>query len=168
VWYRWRCSLGLVVAHGAYFGPKIAEFAAESAEEAKSFAGKRRVLGKIYLCISYVNLLVSGVIFLLPVNIWRGARIRTSSRSVTLIRRGTARLSGEQPEGDCEGRLPDAAILRPSRGGANAPPGGRRGVYSLTRFLWENSRKLCRPPLCLAFIVARSNVVRWKLSVLAG
>jgi hypothetical protein len=50
---RWRCSLGLVVAHGTYFGRKIAEFAAESGEEAKSFAGKRRALGKIYLRISW-------------------------------------------------------------------------------------------------------------------
>jgi hypothetical protein len=60
-------ALGLVVAHGAYFGRKIAEFAAasakaESAEEAKSFAWQRRALGEIYLRISYVNLLVSGVI----------------------------------------------------------------------------------------------------------
>jgi hypothetical protein len=46
----------LVVAHGAYFGRKIAEFAAasakiESAEEAKSFAGQRRALGKIRLVL---------------------------------------------------------------------------------------------------------------------
>jgi hypothetical protein len=50
-------ALGLVVTHGAYFGSKIAEFAAsakaESAEEAKSFAGHRRALGRNYLRISW-------------------------------------------------------------------------------------------------------------------
>lgn len=65
--------LGLVGAHGAYFGRKIAEFAAaeakaESAEEARSFAQQRRALGKMSLRVSYVNLLVSGVILVLAVN----------------------------------------------------------------------------------------------------
>lgn len=65
--------LGLVGAHGAYFGRKIAQLAAAeaeagSAEEAKSFAARRRALGKISLQVSRVNLLVSVTVLALTVN----------------------------------------------------------------------------------------------------
>lgn len=64
---------GLVGAHGVYFGRKIAELAAsekeaESAEEARSFAEQRRILGRISIRVSQVNLLVSIVIVALAVN----------------------------------------------------------------------------------------------------
>lgn len=64
---------GLVGAHGAYFGRKIAELAAaeaeaESAEEAGKFAAQRRALGGVSLRVSQVNLLVSVAIVALAVN----------------------------------------------------------------------------------------------------
>lgn len=65
--------LGLAAAHGAYFGRKLAGLAeAErgtgSAEEARSFAEQRRMLGRISLRVSQLNLLVSVVIMALAVN----------------------------------------------------------------------------------------------------
>lgn len=65
--------LGLAGAHGAYFGRKIAELAAaeagaESAEEAKSFAERRRALGRVSLRVSRLDLLVSVAIVILAVN----------------------------------------------------------------------------------------------------
>lgn len=65
--------LGLVAAHGAYFGRKIAglaaaEAAAASTEEARSFATRRRALGKVSLRVSQVNLLVSAALLALAVN----------------------------------------------------------------------------------------------------
>jgi len=64
---------GLAGAHGAYFGRKLAELAgaereAGSAEEARSFAEQRRVLGRISLRVSQLNLLVSVAIMALAVN----------------------------------------------------------------------------------------------------
>jgi uncharacterized membrane protein len=65
--------LGLAGAHGAYFGRKIAELAAaeagaESAEKAKSFAERRRALGRASLRVSQLDLLVSVAIVALAVN----------------------------------------------------------------------------------------------------
>lgn len=65
--------LGLVGAHGAYFGRKIAELAAaeaeaEDPEEARSFTEQRRVLGRISLRVSQVSLLVSIAVLILAVN----------------------------------------------------------------------------------------------------
>lgn len=65
--------LGLVGAHGAYFGRKISELAAaeaeaEDPEEAISFTEQRRVLGRISLRVSQVSLLVSIVVLILAVN----------------------------------------------------------------------------------------------------
>lgn len=65
--------LGLVGAHGAYFGRKIAGLAAaeaeaESPEEARTFAMQRRALGRVSLRVSQVNLLVSVAIVALAVN----------------------------------------------------------------------------------------------------
>lgn len=66
--------LGLVGAHGAYFGRKIAELAtaeaeAGSAEEARSFAERRRKLGRFSLRVSQVNLFVSVAIVVLAINV---------------------------------------------------------------------------------------------------
>lgn len=65
--------LGMVGAHGAYFGRKISELAAAESkakdpEEAKGFAQQRRVLGRISFRVSQVSLLVSVVILILAVN----------------------------------------------------------------------------------------------------
>ena len=65
--------LGLVGAHGAYFGRKIAGLAAAEAqargtEEARTFAAQRRALGKVSLRVSQVSLLVSVAIVALSVN----------------------------------------------------------------------------------------------------
>lgn len=64
---------GLVGAHGAYFGRKIAGLAeaergAGSAEEAGSYAERRRALGRISLWVSRSNMLVSVAIVALAVN----------------------------------------------------------------------------------------------------
>ncbi len=64
---------GLVGAHGAYFGRKIADLAAaeaqaKSAEEARSFSTQRRALGKISFRASQANLLVSVAILALVIN----------------------------------------------------------------------------------------------------
>lgn len=55
---------GLVALHGAYFGPRLtglarAEQKAEAQEEARSFAEKRRTLGRLSARLSWVNLAVS-------------------------------------------------------------------------------------------------------------
>jgi uncharacterized membrane protein len=65
--------LGLVGAHGAYFGRRIAELAtaeaeAGSSEEARSFAGQRRKLGAFSSRLSQVNLLVSVAVVVLAIN----------------------------------------------------------------------------------------------------
>lgn len=65
--------LGLVGAHGAYFGRKIAGLAAaeaeaESSEEARTFAERRRALSGVSLRVSQVNLSVSVAIVALAVN----------------------------------------------------------------------------------------------------
>lgn len=62
-----------VMLAGAYFGLKLAglaeaERAAGSAEEARSFAEQRRMLGRISPRVSQLNLLVSVAIVALAVN----------------------------------------------------------------------------------------------------
>lgn len=68
---------GLVAAHGAFFGRRIAglakaEAGAGSAEEAASLAGRRRRLQRLSLKVSWVNLAVSVAVMVLVVNV-RGA-----------------------------------------------------------------------------------------------
>ena len=64
---------GLVAAHGAYFGRKLAELAvsersAGSTEEAKGFAEQRKALGRVSLWVSRLDLLVSTAILALAIN----------------------------------------------------------------------------------------------------
>lgn len=64
---------GLVAAHGAYFGRKLAELAvaersAGSAEEARGFAEQRKALGRVSLWVSRSDLLVSTAILALAIN----------------------------------------------------------------------------------------------------
>jgi uncharacterized membrane protein len=64
---------GLVAAHGAVFGRRLAglaeaELGAQSAEEAASFARRRRGLQKLSLKVSWVNLVVSTAVTVLAVN----------------------------------------------------------------------------------------------------
>lgn len=61
---------GLVAAHGAYFGRRLAKLAgaereAESEEAARSFAERRRSLQKVSSRVSWVTLLVSTVVMVL-------------------------------------------------------------------------------------------------------
>ncbi len=61
---------GLVAAHGAYFGRRLAGLAraereAESEEEARSFAERRRSLQEISSRVSWVSLLVSIAVMVL-------------------------------------------------------------------------------------------------------
>jgi len=61
---------GLVAAHGAYFGRRLAELAraereAENEEVARSFAERRRALQKVSSRISWVSLLVSTAVVVL-------------------------------------------------------------------------------------------------------
>ena len=64
---------GLVAAHGAYFGRRLAELAeaeqrAGSAEEARSLAERRRSLQRSSLLVSRLDLAVSVAIAVLAVN----------------------------------------------------------------------------------------------------
>jgi len=64
---------GLVAAHGAYFGRRLARLAgaereAASDEAAKPFAEQRRSLQKLSARVSRVNLLVSLVVMVLAIN----------------------------------------------------------------------------------------------------
>ena len=64
---------GLVAVHGAVFGRRLAglaevELGAESADEAASFARRRRGLQKLSLRVSWVNLVVSAAVTALAVN----------------------------------------------------------------------------------------------------
>ena len=64
---------GLVAAHGAYFGRRLArlaeaERAASSPEAARGFAERRRALGRVSLRISQLNLLVSSAVVAIAVN----------------------------------------------------------------------------------------------------
>ena len=64
---------GLVAVHGAVFGRRLAglaeaELGAESAEEAVSFARRRRGLQNLSLKVSWVNLVVSAAVMALAVN----------------------------------------------------------------------------------------------------
>ena len=61
---------GLVAAHGAYFGRRLAKLAgaereAESEEAARSFAERRRSLQKVSSRVSWVSLLVSTAVAVL-------------------------------------------------------------------------------------------------------
>jgi uncharacterized membrane protein len=63
---------GLAAAHGAYFGRRLAELAraergASSEEEGRTFAKRRRSLQRTSLRVSYLNLLVSTVVFVLGI-----------------------------------------------------------------------------------------------------
>ncbi len=64
---------GLVAAHGAYFGRKLANLAdaerkAESPEEAASFAEQRRALQRVSSKISLLDIAVSAVVMILAIN----------------------------------------------------------------------------------------------------
>ena len=64
---------GLVAAHGAFFGRRIAalaeaERASAGAEEAASFARRRRSLQTLSLKVSWVNLAVSATVAALAAN----------------------------------------------------------------------------------------------------
>jgi uncharacterized membrane protein len=65
--------IGLVAAHGAVFGRRLArlaeaELGAASAEEAASFARRRRGLQKLSLKVSWINLAVSAAVMALAAN----------------------------------------------------------------------------------------------------
>jgi len=65
--------LGLVAAHGAYFGRRLvglaeAEKHAGSREEAYAFAEKRRNLQRLSSCVSWTDILISILIAALAVN----------------------------------------------------------------------------------------------------
>jgi uncharacterized membrane protein len=64
---------GLVAAHGAVFGRRLAglaeaELGAESAGEAASFARRRRGLQELSVKVSWLNLVVSVAVMVLAVN----------------------------------------------------------------------------------------------------
>lgn len=68
---------GLVAAHGAYFGRRLARLAeserkAESDEAARSFAEQRRSLGRLSLRVSQLGLLVSAVVMVLAISAQAG------------------------------------------------------------------------------------------------
>jgi len=68
---------GLVAAHGAYFGRRLARLAgaereAESDEAARSFAEQRRSLQRLSLRVSRLNLVVSAVVMVLAINAQAG------------------------------------------------------------------------------------------------
>ncbi len=63
---------GLVAAHGAYFGRRLAGLAgaereAPTGEAARSFAEQRRSIQKLSLRVSRLNLLVSAIVMVLAV-----------------------------------------------------------------------------------------------------
>jgi hypothetical protein len=65
--------IGLVAAHGAVFGRRLArlaeaELGAASTEEAASFARRRRSLQKLSLKVSWMNLAVSAAVMALAAN----------------------------------------------------------------------------------------------------
>ena len=64
---------GLVAAHGAFFGRRVAALAeaergSTDAEEAASFARRRRSLQRLSLKVSWVNLAVSATVAALAAN----------------------------------------------------------------------------------------------------
>jgi uncharacterized membrane protein len=64
---------GLVAAHGAFFGRRVAALAeaergSTDAEEAASFARRRRSLQRLSLKVSWVNLAVSATVAVLAAN----------------------------------------------------------------------------------------------------
>ena len=65
---------GLVAAHGAYFGRRLAgaEREAGSDEAARSFAERRRALQGLSLRVSQLNLLVSVIVMVLATNVQAG------------------------------------------------------------------------------------------------
>ncbi len=65
--------VGLVAAHGAYFGRRLVKLAeaekrAQSGEEARAFAEERRNLQRLSLRISWADILVSVAVVALAVN----------------------------------------------------------------------------------------------------
>ena len=65
--------VGLVAAHGAYFGRRLvglseAEKRAEGEEEARAFAERRRNLQRLSLLVSWADILVSVLVAALAVN----------------------------------------------------------------------------------------------------
>lgn len=65
--------VGLVIAHGAYFGRRLASMAeaekrAGSGEEAQALAGRRRSLQRISLRVSQLDVLVSAAVMAIAVN----------------------------------------------------------------------------------------------------
>ena len=68
---------GLVAAHGAYFGRRLAKLAgaergAESEEAARHFAERRRSLQKVSSRVSWVSLLVSTAVMVLATGVQAG------------------------------------------------------------------------------------------------
>jgi putative copper export protein len=68
---------GLVAAHGAYFGRRLAGLAgveqeAGSDKAGRSFAERRRALQRLSLRVSQLNLLVSGAVMVLATNAQAG------------------------------------------------------------------------------------------------
>lgn len=65
---------GLVASHGAYFGRRLSRLAeaerrAGSAEEARTFAAKRRELQRLSFTASMLNIAVSAAVVALAVNV---------------------------------------------------------------------------------------------------
>ena len=65
---------GLVAVHGAYFGRKLASLAdaerrAESPEETATLAARRRALQRISSKVSWLDLVLSGAIVVLAINV---------------------------------------------------------------------------------------------------
>lgn len=65
---------GLVAAHGAYFGRRLAKLAAaerlaSSAEQVRTFAEQRRRLQKLSLRVSRIDLAVSTAVVVLAINV---------------------------------------------------------------------------------------------------
>ena len=68
---------GLVAAHGAYFGRRLAKLAeaereAESEEAARSFAERRRSLQSVSSRVSLLSLLVSTAVMVLATGVQAG------------------------------------------------------------------------------------------------
>lgn len=67
----------LAIAHGAYFGRRLAELAkaereAGNQEESSIFAARRRSLQRVSLRVSYLNLLISTAVLILAIGAQAG------------------------------------------------------------------------------------------------
>jgi uncharacterized membrane protein len=67
----------LAIAHGAYFGRRLAELAkaereAGNQEESSTFAARRRSLQRVSLRVSYLNLLISTAVLILAIGAQAG------------------------------------------------------------------------------------------------